>query len=652
MTTILTKIKHKGILIEYIQGFVSTRRYILPFLINKDKILQNQLKVFNGILEDNTLSSNFMDNLFSFISDRILFRIINEENVMNDSLYVPEEKEENIFQKIKKRILNIYKNKKIYKEFFLVSINKLKKYIPNEKEFVLFIMDFLENKNQISLIFPEFNLQKGKNYIINFNSYYEKNKILFEKEAQLFNNDAKSEYDKINRKIIINVAFIGNKNSGKSTTVGHLLYNTGNIEPNIFNEAINTTNAFGISSYKYSWLLDRIWDERTYRKTVIPHIKKFETEKYYFNLIDLPGDFKLKKNIIKGLSLAEVAVIIVEADNEINDIIGNGHIKDYLIFAFTMGIRQIIIAVNKMDKTKDSKYSENVFIKIKINMINLCINIGFNINNIQVIAYSGYTGQNLVNKYEDDDFSNTNKMEWYKGKTLIESLDELKPPKRTFDGPLIISVFQKDKITGFGTVLEGKILSGKLDKEIVLCIPKLVNTQIEKRTSSWIEMNHNYCDEAFAGDIIGFNTGGAIRDIYFTYLVFDEKLMTKFKIAKNLRVKILMINKDTKLKIGSVLTLFCYTLNVPIKIIKIEYLVDETNKILEKEPREIKNGERAFIIINVIIKEKKYCWRWKKKLNQLSYFEKYTKNQNLGSFILCNRDLIAVGNIYDINVET
>ena len=107
-------------------------------------------------------------------------------------------------------------------------------------------------------------------------------------------------------------------------------------------------------------------EERTYRKTIIPHIKKFEAEKY---LIDLPGDFKLKKNIIKGLSLAEVAVIIVEADNEINNIIYNGHIKDYLIFAFTMGIRQIIIAVNKMDKTKDSKCSENIFIKIKLWLI-------------------------------------------------------------------------------------------------------------------------------------------------------------------------------------------------------------------------------------------------------------------------------------------
>ena len=71
------------------------------------------------------------------------------------------------------------------------------------------------------------------------------------------------------------------------------------------------------------------------------------------------------------------------------------HIKDYLIFAFTMNIRQIIIAVNKMDITKDSKYSEIIFNKIKKYMINLCINIGFN-NNIQVIAYSGYTGQHIT----------------------------------------------------------------------------------------------------------------------------------------------------------------------------------------------------------------------------------------------------------------
>ena len=122
-----------------------------------------------------------------------------------------------------------------------------------------------------------------------------------------------------------------------------MLYSTGNISHDLFIKSTNETNALGISSYKYSWLLDKTWDERIYRKTINPHIEKFETAKYDFNLIDLPGSFKFKKNIIKGLSLAEAAVIIVEANNDINNIIDKEHIKDYLIFAFTIGIRQIII---------------------------------------------------------------------------------------------------------------------------------------------------------------------------------------------------------------------------------------------------------------------------------------------------------------------
>lgn len=151
MTSILTKIKYKGILFEYIQGFVSTRLYILPYLIHNDKILQEQLKIFNGILEDNKLSLNFINNFFSFISGRILFRNINEEkNIMNDNLYAQEEVN-NKFKNLKKRIINIYKHKKINKET-KISINDLKKYIPNEKEFALFIYDFLGSKSNFITI--------------------------------------------------------------------------------------------------------------------------------------------------------------------------------------------------------------------------------------------------------------------------------------------------------------------------------------------------------------------------------------------------------------------------------------------------------------------------------------------------------------------
>ena len=92
MTTILTKIKNKGILFENIQGFVSIRHYILPHTTNKDKILENQLKIMNGILKDNKLSSSFINNLFTIISDRILYRIVNEEkDFMDDNKYIPEE---------------------------------------------------------------------------------------------------------------------------------------------------------------------------------------------------------------------------------------------------------------------------------------------------------------------------------------------------------------------------------------------------------------------------------------------------------------------------------------------------------------------------------------------------------------------------------
>ena len=523
------------------------------------------------------------------------------------------------------------------------------KYIPNEKEFALFIFDHFENKGKKLSILPEFNLYEGKNNINKFKSYYDKNKSLFENKEninQLINNDAINIYNELNRKILINIAFIGNKNSGKSTTVGHLLYSTGNISPDLFTESTNTTNSLGISSYKFSWLLDRILDERTYRKTINPHIKKFETAKYDFNLIDLPGSFKCKKNIIKGLSLAEAAVIIVEANNNINDFIDKEHIKDYLIFAFSMGIRQIIIAVNKMDITKESKYSENTFNKIKKYMINLCRNIGFNVNNIQIIAYSGYTGHNLINRYEDEDNFHTNKMNWYKGKTLVESLDELKPPKRNFDSPLIISIFNRIRISNTGTVLEGKILSGKLEKGINLIFP--IGNHTVKVICNSLKMYENNYNEALAGDIIGFNIKGLyLADVYSCNLVFTENSIKYDKNAETLRVKILMMNKNTKIKVGHDFTLFSYTLNIPIRIIKIEYLVDETNKILEKEPNEIKNGERAFVVIQVIKKKNKI---YIPKFMQSNYFDKYINNKILGSFILCNQDLIAVGNIHDIRV--
>ena len=643
MTTFLSKIKNKSILFEYIQGFVSIRHYILPFIISNDKILSNQLKIFNGILKYNKLSSNFINNLFTFISDRILFRIINiEKDLFVDDYYIPEEGDKNKFQILKRRIFAIYKDIKYYNEIN-IKIYDLKQYLPNDKELALFMFDFSENKNKVLSMFPTLN--NKNNYFKEVLSYYDAHKNLFEGKEEInkmSNKDIEIIYNKMNRKVLINLAFFGNKKSGKSTTIGHLLLSTGFISQNEFIQTSKLSYDSGLGSYKYSWLLDRIPEERAYNQTIIFHIKKFETKKYDFNLIDLPGDFHLNKNMIKGLSLADAAVIVVtaEKDNAEND-----HIKDYLIIAYTRGIRQLIIAINKMDETKDSIYSEKNFLKIKKNMTNLCKIIGFNINNIQFVPYSGYTGQNLVNKHEDEDIFENNKMNWYKGKTLLESLDEIKPPKRNFDGPLEISICNVYKITGIGTVIKGKILSGQLKIYMELYFPYL---KIKTECKS-IEINNHQVNEAIAGDIISINIKGVtVYDIkHNIFLVCENIAMNYIKQAENLRVKVLIINQKTTIKVGSTFHFFCYTLNAPIKVAKIEYLVDGANKILKEEPKSIENGSYAIIIINFYILEYKKHVKTVKK----HFFEKYIDNPYLGGFELFqNGELIAVGSVLDINV--
>ena len=511
----------------------------------------------------------------------------------------------------------------------------------------------MQQKGKILSVFGNFNINLTFKFdITKFLSYYDKNKKELENnEKEVLANEMETYYANMKRKVLINLAFIGNKGSGKSTTIGHLLYNTGNIDTSskLYIDAINAVTQMNFNTYKYCFLINTHRDERLRRQTIMYHLNKFETERYDFNLIDLPGDFHLRKNIIKGLSLADVAVFVVSAENENPE---NDHINDYLIIAYTRGIRQLIFAINKMDLAKDPKYSGKIFVKIKNKMLNLCINIGFSEDNIQFIPYSGYTGYNLVSKYEDNDLGNTDKMNWYKGKTLLESLNEIKPVKRDFDKPLLISIFKSYDILG-GTVLRGKILSGKFTKKEPIILNSYYSTITTKINS--IQIYDNKVDEAVAGDIISFqlkvhlafNETKNIKLLFPEWpedlLYIDKFKQIKYTPKKSFRAKIFMVNKKAALKNGYTLTFFCYSLNLPINIKKIEYLVDGANKILKKEPEEIKYGNYAIVIIEIIQGKVRSLGRGVKNI----ILQEYINNPFLGSFELFNDYFIAVGKIID-----
>ena len=149
-------------------------------------------------------------------------------------------------------------------------------------------------------------------------------------------------------------------------------------------------------------------------------------------------------------------------------------------------------------------------------------------------------------------------MNWYIGKTLLESFDEIKPSKRNINGPLEISVYNAEKITGVGTVIYGKILSGKIKTNMEIYLPFIKHDLLKKECKS-IEIHHNNVDEAITGDIIGINIKGvSYRDIKNDkmFLVFEPNAMNRMQKAETLRVKILILNKKTTIKVGSAFQFF------------------------------------------------------------------------------------------------
>merc|ERR1712160_20676 len=213
----------------------------------------------------------------------------------------------------------------------------------------------------------------------------------------------------------INVVVIGHVDSGKSTTTGHLIYKCGGIDKRV--------------------------------------IEKFESSKYYFTIIDAPGHRDFIKNMITGTSQADLAVLIVASSTGEFEagISKDGQTREHALLAFTLGVKQMRVAMNKMDNTW-AAYSEARYKEIKEEVSSFLKKTGYDPAKIPFIPISGFHGDNMIEV-------STN-MDWYKGQCLLDSLDTAKPPKRPVDKPLRLPLQDVYKIGGIGTVPVGRVETG------------------------------------------------------------------------------------------------------------------------------------------------------------------------------------------------
>jgi len=391
----------------------------------------------------------------------------------------------------------------------------------------------------------------------------------------------------VKEKTHINLVVIGHVDSGKSTTTGHLIYKCGGIDKRTIEKFEEEAKQMGKGSFKYAWVLDKLKAERERGITIDIALWKFETPKYYFTIIDAPGHRDFIKNMITGTSQADVAILIIasgEGEFEAG-ISKNGQTREHALLAFTLGVKQMMVCINKMDD-KSVNWSEKRYTEIKEEVSTYLKKVGYNPEKIPFIPISGWHGDNMIDR--------SSNLGWYKGPTMLEALDDIKPPKRPMDKPLRIPLQDVYKIGGIGTVPVGRVETGILKPgAIITFAPNAITTEVKS-----IEMHHESLPEAVPGDNIGFNVKSvAVKDIRRGNVAGDAKNDPPME-SVDFTAQVIVLNHPGQIHAGYAPVVDCHTAHIACKFKEILTKVDRrSGKKLEDAPKNIKSGDAAMVLM-------------------------------------------------------
>jgi elongation factor 1-alpha len=390
------------------------------------------------------------------------------------------------------------------------------------------------------------------------------------------------------KKLHMNLVVVGHVDNGKSTIVGHLLVDMGVIDQRTIDSFAKQSEETGKGdTFKYAWVLDSIKDERERGITIDLAFQKFETSKYFYTLIDAPGHRDFIKNMITGASEADAAILVVSVKPGETEAATDpgGQAREHAFLSRTLGVSQIVVALNKMD---DSAYSEARYNEVKEIVEKMLKLVGYNLAKISFIPVSGWKGDNLVKKSEN--------MPWYKGPTLAESLDLFEPPEKPLGKPLRIPIQDVYSITGVGTVPVGRVETGVLKaNQKVMIMPAGVTGEVKS-----IETHHTQMESAEPGDNIGFNLRGV-----------DKKSIKRGDVigpvdnppnaAKEFEAQIIIIHHPTAMAPGYTPVLHAHTAQVAATLSEFVAKIDpKTGGAVEEKPKFLKTGDAAIVRIKPV----------------------------------------------------
>eukprot|EP00475_Leptophrys_vorax_P044805 TRINITY_DN9103_c0_g1_i6.p1 TRINITY_DN9103_c0_g1~~TRINITY_DN9103_c0_g1_i6.p1 ORF type:complete len:448 (+),score=149.83 TRINITY_DN9103_c0_g1_i6:351-1694(+) len=421
----------------------------------------------------------------------------------------------------------------------------------------------------------------------------------------------------------VSLVVVGHVDSGKSTTTGHLIYKCGGIDKRMIEKFEQEASEIGKASFKYAWVLDKLKAERERGITIDISLWKFETNKFCFTIIDAPGHRCFIKNMITGTSQADAAILMIAAGTGEFEAgyAKTGQTREHALLAHTLGVRQMIVCINKMDD-RSVNFSEARYNEIKEEVSKFLKKVGYKPEKIPFIPISGWNGDNMLEKSDN--------MPWYKGPTMIDALDDLKPPKRPSDKPLRLPLQDVYKIGGIGTVPVGRVETGVLKPGMVVTFaPAGLSAEVRS-----VEMHHETLEQALPGDNVGFNVRLSVKDLKRGYVCSDSK-DDPAQGVKSFVASVIVLNHPNGFGEGYTPVLDCHTAHIACKFIKLTEKIDKrTGKKIEDNPQRIKSGEACVAILEP---SKPLC------------VESYAEYAPLGRFAVRDmRQTVAVGLIKSV----
>lgn len=252
---------------------------------------------------------------------------------------------------------------------------------------------------------------------------------------------------------------VGHVDHGKSTLIGRLMYDTGSLPEEKIEEIKKFCDALG-KDIEFGYVMDHLEEERDQGITIDTAQIFFGSGKRDYVIIDAPGHVEFVKNMITGASLAEAAILIVDAEEGVKE-----QTKRHACILGMLGLSQVIAVINKMDLVQ---YKEERFNEVKKDLQSFLDGIG--ITPGYVIPISAKEGHNVAKQ--------SDLMGWYKGPTILKALDLLEPKKSAAENPMRFVV--QDIYNFSKRIVVGKVESGVISKgDSIVILPSLETTTVK-----------------------------------------------------------------------------------------------------------------------------------------------------------------------------